>query len=162
MPKNSQKSSITFAVFAVLWMAGLLTGYYLFHKPITVPMVTAFIRLVWTIVPAVWIISLAGGLGYRLFRFEGLSNIESAFLQAALGLGIYSVIILITGLTIGYLHWILWILAVLPLIFLRRDILYWWKQWGQIRMLWPASDRFSCWVVGLVIILCLQSFFIEI
>ena len=145
------------AFIITLWMAGLLSAYYLFHKPMDTSLAAAFIRFLWTVIPVLWVISLAGGLGRKIIHLEKMAPIERAFLQAAFGAGIFSVVILIFGLTIGYLRWVLWALTVLPLPFLFRSMRDWWRDWVSVKQLWTAADAYTRWVILLVGILCLQA-----
>ncbi len=162
MSEKIHKSSIIIAFMIILWMAALLGGYYLFHKPLDGGMAAAFIRLVWTLVPALWIVSLAGGLGRRLLPLADSPSVERVFLQAMLGLGCYSLVILILGGLLGHLRWILWLLAALPLFLIFRSIRSWWQDLKSITGLWQSGTTFSHAIMILVGILCLQSLVVVI
>jgi 4-amino-4-deoxy-L-arabinose transferase-like glycosyltransferase len=147
-------------------MAGLLTGYYLYHKPMDVGLAAAFIRLVWTVLPACAVILVSAGVGSRLFdqpfRLHSLQSLERAFLQVALGFGCYSIAIMIAGLTIGHLRWVIWILTILPLPFVFRQIHAWWRSLSAIRSQWADAGLFARAVASLLVLICLTSLLVSL
>ena len=50
-----------------LWLAALIAGYYVIHKPVTPGLAVSLVRLVWQLGVALAILSVAGGIGRRLF-----------------------------------------------------------------------------------------------
>jgi hypothetical protein len=159
---HHKRNSIIVGGICLVWMAGLLAGYYLYHKPFDPSFALAFVRLIWTILPAAWILFLAGGLGYRINRLDNLPPVERSFLQVGIGLGVFSILILIAGLTIGHLSLVLWLLAVLPAPFLYRSGLSWGRQLSASRQLFAGTDGFTRWIIGLSIFICICSLLIAL
>lgn len=162
MKSNRQIKPLIFVFLLMLWIAGLLAAYYLYHKPIDLTLVSSILRIGWILITAFWILSLAGGLGKRLFPWTELSAVERAFLQLMLGLGIFSTIIFfLVWIGIGFKVEV-WLLFILPLPFLWRSIPLWWADWKATFIDLPQTSRFGHLLALFAGLLCLQALLIAL
>ena len=139
---------------SLIWFFTILVTYYLTHKPLT-PALAAEIGLAaWRLAVAVATVSLAGGIGRRLVQIDELHPLANAYLQAALGLGILALGVLLAGALAGLPRWLLWLSLPVLGVWLRRSILAWWRQWAALRPLWQPC-RFYCRAIGMLIALLL-------
>jgi hypothetical protein len=137
-----------------LWLAALVAGYYVIHKPMTPELAFSLVRLAWQAGVALAILSVAGGIGRRLLSKIALQPLAALALQAGLGFGVLSLGILAAGYA-GLLRPVftgpgLLILGVL----FWRDSLAWWKSWGGFKTLWQSSDWFgraTGWLIILIL-----------
>jgi hypothetical protein len=126
-----------------IWLAALIAGYYVIHKPITPGLVLSLARLVWQLGVALAILSLAGGIGRRWLSRMTIQPLAALALQAGLGLGMLSLAMLAAGYA-GLFRPIfsglgLFVLGVL----FWRDIISWWGNWRALGRLWQSSDWFG-------------------
>lgn len=129
--------------------------YYATHKPFSPELAVALALLVWRLLAAVVIIWLAGALGLRLWRGEGHFPLVRLALQAGLGLGIFSLVILIIGSTLGLPTWLWWLLPSVLALLLRRSLVEWIKQWHGLADLWRQSSVFGRTLALICAALCL-------
>ena len=125
----------------LLWLLVVVSGYYFFHKPLTLTQAVALARAVGQFGLALALTSAAGGLGARLFPGDGLHPLTRLSLQAALGLGLLSLVVLIIGSVIGLQAVVWWIILGLLLILNGRAVGLWMKNWLAARALWQDSDQ---------------------
>jgi hypothetical protein len=116
-------------IFAFLWLVSIVVGYYVTHKPfspqIALSLALAFVR---TLV-AMGLVSIAGGVGRRLLHTLDFHPLISLALQAALGMGVLGVSVLVVG-ALGFIRPIAgWGAYLLLGIILRKDIIKWWRYW---------------------------------
>jgi hypothetical protein len=126
-----------------LWLAALIVGYYVIHKPLSPGLALNLARLVWELGVALAILSVAGGIGRRSLSKISLQPLAALALQAGFGFGMLSLGVLAAGyaglfrplftgpglLVLGILFW--------------RDCLSWWKSWRALKTLWQSSDWFG-------------------
>ena len=136
-----------------LWLAALVAGYYVIHKPMSPGLAFNLVRLAWQVGIALAIISVAGGIGRRFLSKISLHPLAALALQAGFGFGLLSLAMLAAGyaglskplftglglLVLGVLFW--------------RDILSWWRNWRALGTLWQSSDWFGRSVGGLVLLI---------
>lgn len=130
-------------ILALTLCFAVVALYYTTHKPFTPEIAAALGLMVWRLLVAVIILTLAGGLGNRLWQGEGHALLTRLALQASLGLGIFSLAILILGSLLGLPAWLWWLLPVALGILLRRPSLSWLKQWRGLADLWQQSSAFG-------------------
>lgn len=134
-------------LLALLWCFGIIVLYYVSHKPLTPDLALAIGRIVWNLIVAFAIVSLAGGIGYRLFQGFKRNTLVQWTIQAGLGFGILSLGILVLGGIIGYLRYFLWAgLPVLVVLFFR-SIIAWWRQTSGIQELRPVGRKSVIWFI---------------
>lgn len=131
--------------------------YYATHKPFTPELAVALALLSWRMLVAVAILTLAGALGLRLWHGEGHAPLVRLALQAGLGLGIFSLVILIIGSTLGLPSWLWWLLPPVLGLLLRRALIEWLKQWRELVNLWRQNSAFGRVLGGISAVLFLVA-----
>ncbi len=127
----------------------LLAGYYLIHKPVTPETGTAIGLVFRRLLTVLMIFSVAGSIGRRLgLQVEG--NLPATVvIQAGLGLGILSVVILVLGSTLG-INWItMLLLPLVVMVLLRKDLLEWFRSFTtSVSEIWQQTGLFEKWIAG--------------
>ncbi len=136
-------SRLTLFLIALLWPVIVLVLYYSTNKPVTPDLALHLAQMIGHILAAALLVILAGGLGYSLARLEGLHPLARLALQAALGLGLLAIGVLIVGSTLGLAAWILWGVLLLAGILLRKACLGWLRQFAGLNEVWAAGSRFE-------------------
>jgi hypothetical protein len=127
----------------LLWLAALVIGYYVIHKPMTPGLALSLVRLAWQAGVALAILSVAGGIGNRLLSKIPLQPLAALAWQAALGLGMLSLGMLAAGYA-GLFKPLFTGIGLLALgALFRRDINSWWMNWRSLSKLWQSSDPFG-------------------
>jgi len=119
--------------FVLLWVFGMISAYYVFHKPIQYTQLQTLAQGLASLVICVLILSISGGLGSLIVRNDDKQPLITMMLQASMGLGIVSVVMLFIGISIGYSEWVLWGLLIAALILLPGRMIGWWKLAREIR-----------------------------
>ncbi len=136
------------------WLAALVAGYYVVHKPVTPGFAFSLVRLAWQLGVALAILSVAGGIGRRLLSKISLQPLAALALQAGLGFGLLSLGILAAGYA-GLLRPVIIGPGLLVLgVLFWRDSLAWWSGWRSLSTLWESSDwfgRVTGWLVLLIL-----------
>jgi hypothetical protein len=142
--KNKQRFGLF--VVAILWLVVMTSGYYISHKPITLQQVIGPLNAIWSVIAALVWLSLAGGLGHRLFSALELHPLERLALQTTLGIGVWSVIILVWGSLVAISTG--WVLGMIFLggVLLWKDVISWWRTWGALRSMRDGGDSFSKYI----------------
>lgn len=153
--KNSLLHWITF-LSALLIPLLVVTGYYVTHKPFDPSFALSFTLIGWRILLAGWILALAGGMGARLFPRLPLHPLASLSVQAALGLGLLALIILIIGASIGATRGLFAVLMLGLTFLLRRSIRRWLSQWRAWREVIHASSPAERGI-GILILIALSA-----
>ena len=137
----------------MIWLVVVISLYYVWHKPVTPVLALRIAIAVGRLFVVFVLISLAGALGRRLFRLDGLSLTNMA-LQASLGIGVLSLLILLMGATLGVNRLLAWLLVLILSLLLWRDGITWWRSLWAVKPLWELSNSLGKWLAsGLAIIL---------
>ncbi len=140
--------SVTF-----LWLAALVAGYYVIHKPMSPGLAFSLVRLAWQVGIALAIISVAGGIGRRFLSKISLHPLAALALQAGFGFGLLSLAMLAAGYA-GLFRPLFTGLGLFVLgVLFWRDILSWWRNWRALGTLWQSSDWFGRSAGGLVLLI---------
>jgi hypothetical protein len=153
----SAKKPLLIGLAAVLWCTSIILLYYVAHKPFTLREAVSLGKAIWSLVVALAIISLSGGIGQRVFKADGIHPLARMALQAGLGLGILASSVLLVGGTLGVLPWGFWLMLLGLMGFFHRNIIEWWKQIRAMAVVWTRSVGISRWLAGLVGCLLLFS-----
>ncbi len=143
----------------LIWVAGITIGYFVFHKPITPELSFNLARASWQIVACAVILSITGGLGYRLLRNLPVNGLTALAMQSGLGSGCTGLVILGSGYLGGYSLILAGAATLIAGIILWKDEAAWWKQWGQITSLVKTSGRFGA-IIGWLLAVIFGSSFI--
>jgi len=140
--------SVTF-----LWLAALVAGYYVIHKPMSPGLAFSLLRLAWQVGIALAIISVAGGIGRRFLSKISLHPLAALALQAGFGFGLLSLAMLAAGYA-GLFRPLFTGLGLFVLgVLFWRDILSWWRNWRALGTLWQSSDWFGRSAGGLLLLI---------
>lgn len=150
------------AAFALLMPVLVVVGYYLTHKPFDPPAALAIGLILWRLLAAAMIVSLAGAIGWRLAAFEGLHPLAALCVQASAGLGILAVLVLAAGVTIGLPAVLLWLAPPIGLILLRRPLLQWLKQWRSLAAILRGGGDFERCTAGLILLALFASLWVAL
>ena len=150
--------NVWFVAVILLTVTVTLAGYYLVHKPITPALALHLALVAADAGVALWLTLLAGALGRTLTSpprlsgagavaraVEGSRSGEGVGGEAALGFGLIGLLVLALGLFGLLIAPVMWALAVLGTVWLRRALWAWAVDVVAVaRELWPAG-RFARW-----------------
>jgi hypothetical protein len=157
-----QRTSLWVGLLGLVWFFGMIVLYYVSHKPFTAELALSLAQNLWRMVAALLLVTLGGGLGRRLMGELELGPLVNLSLQAALGLGILAIGVLVVGSLLGLPRWLLWLAVPLLLGWLRRQVLDWCAQWRGLAAIWRASSSFGRWIGAFLGILFLSSLLIAL
>lgn len=140
---QNTRRSWWWGVIGFLWFFGIIVLYYISHKPLTPSLAIHLAMAAWRLLVGLAMISLAGGLGHRMFPGLNLHPLTTAALQAGLGMGVMALVVLLVGVLGRLYSWMLVFLLVLPGILLWRSVFAWWGQFRCLGELWLSSGRFG-------------------
>lgn len=128
MGKNQKGSQKTRCVLLLVWVVGVILAYYIFHKPLTPSHFQTLGLILLQLLISAWMLSIAGGIGSLFVKGDGGDPLVQFAIQAGLGLGVFSLLILLIGVLFAYEIWLIFVVTLsLSLVFWRRT-LRWWKQ----------------------------------
>ncbi|GAP11700.1 hypothetical protein BECAL_02891 [Bellilinea caldifistulae] len=152
MMKKSSQWIATLSAFLIPLL--VIAGYYVTHKPFDLSFALAFTLIIWRLLLAGWILSLAGGLGAHLLHRLPLHPLAALTVQATAGLGLLALIILLTGALIGTaLGWMAVLMIGLSFL-LRRSIRVWlleWKAWREVIQASSPAERWIGVLIGIAL-----------
>jgi hypothetical protein len=129
-------------LLGLAWLLGIVLLYYAGHKPVTPEGILALVLAAWRLLSALLLVTLAGAVGHWIFaRWFDLPPLVNLALQGGLGLGIFSLSILIVGNTLGLPAWLLWLALPVLAVLLRRHLAAWLKQAAGMAGLWQSAGR---------------------
>jgi len=150
---NSRNTRI--ALIGIIWLTLIVSLYFVLHKPFSPALALSLARSVGQLLVAWGLVSIAGGLGARIISDESYHPLALMALQAALGLGILSIAVLIVGAMLGLaLPW-MWLLFIVCGVLLWKYILAWWKEWRGFSSLWGEASRIEhviALAIGLIVL----------
>ena len=137
------RPGLVLTVSALAWLLLVISLYYAGHKPFSPVMLLRIAISAGQIFTGLLVVSLAGGIGRRLIHPSGISPIALLALQAAAGLGLLSIGMLLVSATIGVNSLICWIIVVSLALLFWRDTWLWFSGWKSLAQIWDASGRFG-------------------
>ncbi|MBT3188775.1 MAG: hypothetical protein HN736_01895 [Anaerolineae bacterium] len=139
------KKTLLIGLAGILWLLAVMLGYAYTHKPFSPEQVFVLGKAFWQLFIGVGIISLMGALGERFFPIikKEFSPLEAIAIQSALGMGVLGIFVLVLGMSIGFSSIIFGVLFLILAIFLRKDLLLWWRSWGAFTPIWRKSTVFE-------------------
>jgi hypothetical protein len=135
------------------WLASIVAGYYVLHKPFTPEVALAAARAILDFLIAGTVLAVAGGLGRKLVGEIHPDRLCAMTLQASLGLGTLSLLILGLGIVGGVHRWVAWLLLAVGVLFLRRPAVAWLSGWGELGSEWGRGTRLGRALILLVLLL---------
>jgi hypothetical protein len=125
------------------WLAAIVVGYYVLHKPFGPTEALGAARALADVLISAAILTAAGGLGRRLVGPIHPDRLCALSLQASLGLGFFSLVLLGIGAAEAIHAWLLWLLLGVALVVFRRSALGWLGDWRGVAVEWRGSFSFS-------------------
>lgn len=155
MNRNRVSSLITVtAVVVVLWAALVIALYFVVHKPWGAALNLAPFMAVADVMLAVGLVCLAGGAGRRIARPMGEElSPERAAIEAALGLGVIGIGVLVVGMAGLLSQWAAWLGLLGGLVLLRKDALVWLREWKALFDPETGANGLGRWVRWFVFLL---------
>ncbi len=144
-------------LLVVVWLFAATGAYFVSHKPLGANAAVLLVQAAGQFGAALAIVSVAGGLGRRLLPGLALRPAARLAVQAALGLGCFAILILVTGSVVGVARAGGWALLIGSGILLRREILRWWRDGRDVANLWGSGGLAARWVGAGVVFLLLAT-----
>ncbi len=151
------------AIIAFSWFFLIIIGYYVTHKPINPSKTISLVTHVWKIFLSLWFITLAGGLGRKLFAFKNHEPWTKSYLQAGVGIGVLSILVLLIG-SLWTVKPILFLGIFLILsIFLFRNSLSWVKEFFlKANEIKQKNNRVTIFIFILLGLIFLSQFLVAL
>jgi hypothetical protein len=127
----------------VAWSAVVLLGYYFWHKPMTLSHASALGRTLIDWLLGVVLVGLAGGCGRRIIPLNERTPWERFVVQAAVGLGIMSLLWLGFGVLGLYSAWAAWATLMIGWVLFRRDTVGWLLEAKAAGRIWNRTGVFG-------------------
>ncbi len=140
---------------ALLWPVVIVCLYYIPHKPLSPATALAAARAVLDVILSAALVTTASGLAGALCPRPHPDRLAALVIQASLGLGAASVLLLAGGMLGLLQRWVLWLGLAVPAVLLRRPIADWLRGWWDVvRGGLPKSGfvRVLCALGGLVLL----------
>ncbi len=148
--------TLLYGLLSVFWLMFILAAYAWSHKPFSAAEFAGLLLAAWRMVIVALILSIAGGLGFACLRGQAQQPLSDGILQAALGLGLMSLLTLALGAVVGFSLALFGALLFAGLLLLRRQTLAWWRTWKTLALGWKESGLFEK-ATGLAVLLILAS-----
>jgi len=151
---NTRRNTLL-TLFSLAWVTIIVSLYYVLHKPFLPEAAINLAPAGGQLLVAWGLISIGGGLGALIFPGDEYHPLARLGLQAALGLGVMGIGMLVVGSTLGVNAPLMWLLFFLTGGVLRRHVVAWWKTWRGFILIWQASGRLEraiAFGVGLIML----------
>ncbi len=123
------------SALAVLWIFVVVLPYYLLHRPFDVANVVGVANTLGDVGIVALLLVLAASLGHRVLRgFEFSSALEALVIQTSIGYGILALVIFVVGMLGLVQPLVFWILLLLGLGLLIRDVRAVWREVRAIEL----------------------------
>lgn len=122
---QKDKKNYLIAILGFSWFFIVILGYFVTHKPFSPSQLMILASHFWKIFLVLWLMSISGGIGNFAFTRINIQSKERFFLESAIGLGIFSILILLVGSLWKINQIINLILLLLLTIILLRNIKNW-------------------------------------
>jgi len=159
-PQN--KKNLIHGIFGLAWLLFVFVGYYYTHKPFSADELIGVLVAAWRVAVVFVIVSLAGGIGFRILNGSADQPLSQTIIQSALGLGLLSLSTLLIGASLGLHAWLFASLLTLAGFLLRKSLLGWWQSWDSLKQAWRQSDRFGKITAVAVISILACAFFVSL
>ncbi len=131
------------AILALTWATAVLVVYVVWHPPLAEETFLRLARAAWDVIIAAAVLVAAGALGRRLLPRAHPEPLASLAIEAAAGLGILSIILLLAALAGALRVWLLTILLGVLLVWLRRQAVEWLGAWRSLAGTLRGHGRFG-------------------
>ena len=140
---------------SLAWLLLVSIAYVYTHKAFSPEMLLAVIKNIWLLGLSVLLLSLSGGLGRKTYKLLGIDQSFSVSTCLAIGLGIFSLLILFLGVFVGVKAWLFGLLAGALAAWLWREMVeFWWQVWLAWLNLIPDQpvEKIFTFVAGLILL----------
>lgn len=145
--------------YFLLWCIVLLSGYFIFHWPVTISQVQGALSSLFHLAISALVLLACAGLGSRWMGEKVPKNLAGLSMQAALGAGMASLACLGLGLAGLFQTWVFAALLVICLVLFRKDILTWLQGFTEWLGIWRQAGRLERgFLVGAVFLIGIQVF----
>jgi hypothetical protein len=151
------KWSLIAIAAATVWLALAVAAYYVPHKPFDLALVIILGRSLLDILIAFSVLSVAGGLGRRIFPAPHHVPLVSFGIQAGIGFLLLSLAIFVSGLFGLFQIWFAWLALLVLILIFRQSIREWISQLDALRFHFRKASRFSRWIAIFSAILVLPG-----
>jgi hypothetical protein len=125
---------------ALVCLALVVVLYYVTHKPFTPALALGLGVVSWRLLVAFLLVGLGGGIGGRIMPDLPLHPLARLAVQAALGLGVMSLIVLLAG-ALGWLSsWLGGVVLLVLLVVLYRSVWRWVREWHALLPAWREAS----------------------
>jgi hypothetical protein len=154
MSRTRRRAVLRLVGFGCLaWLAAIAVGYYILHRPFAPEVAFSAVRAILDLLIAGAVVAVAGGLGKRLVGEVHPDRLCALCLQASLGLGVLSLLILGIAIVGGVHRWVAWLLLAVGILLLRRPAAAWLSAWGELGTEWRRSTRFGRGLIPILLLL---------
>jgi hypothetical protein len=130
-----KKSGSFLGIAAFVWLAAIVLLYYVSHKPFTPELAFSLAIVLGRLLVAGLLVALGGGIGQRILPELPVHPFTRLAVQAAAGLGVLSLVVLLAGALGGLRSWLAGLALLVLLVVFRRNV----RNWAQgVRALSPA------------------------
>ncbi len=147
-------------IVAFAWLVAIGASYYFLHKPFGPPEALGATGALADMVLAAAILTVAGGLGRRLASGVTHDPLCGLCLQASIGLGALSLVLLGIGAMGAIYPGVGWALLAALLVVFRRQAVEWLKEWRGVASDWRGASAFGR-VVGVLIAIVVGASLVE-
>jgi len=157
--KDKSRLLLALRIIGLIWLIIIILFYYIYHKPIAPNQVLGILQACWQIAVGIAIIAVAGGVGNRFLGEVPTSPLAAWTIQAALGVGSLSILILLLGSLLAAKWYVFGVPVLLLGIALRRSIIRWCRLlkkpalFGQESRAFEFSIAILLAITGLVTLL---------
>lgn len=130
-------------ILALTWATAILIVYVVWHPPLAGETLLRLARATWDVIVAAAILVSAGALGRRLLPRAHPDPLACLAVEAAAGLGILSVMLLLAALAGVLRVWLLTILLAALLVGLRHQVAEWLGAWRSLAVTLRGHGHFA-------------------
>ncbi|HEX2979557.1 MAG TPA: hypothetical protein VHO48_04780 [Anaerolineaceae bacterium] len=159
---QTSKRNLLITAVAFLWFLAIILLYYVTHKPFDPAFAVQWVVTLWRVIVVGVILSVAGGLGRKLFRLDAAPELVQASVQAGLGLGLDALVVLALGVTVGLNALILWGIVLLSAVLLRKEIFEWWRCWQALPHSISATRGLTRWIAAYLAVALACTFLLAV
>ncbi len=154
MTKTNKKNYLV-AIIGFAWFFIVLLGYFVTHKPFSSSQLLIVVSHLWKFFLVSWLISIAGGIGNFVLKKIKDHPGEWFYLEVSLGLGLFSIFILLLG-SIWKINLVINLILLVLLSFLFfRNIKTWIKRLFQLVRdvrIESSFTKFLAVIIGIIFI----------
>ncbi len=139
---KNRRRNLLIGLIVLTWLLGMVLGYFVNHKPFEAELLIRLVQAAWRMIAAAWLTWLAGAIGWKFLRVDGLHPLARLSIQAGLGFGCLALGFLIIG-SIALPTWLPWVLSILLSLLFFRAGLEWARGWRALPQAWAESSGFG-------------------